>query len=98
MSDGEDIMVVDLAMPDMKWGKVGAAQTAQVPLSFSYTDYAEGSPVRTSPTYTMANTGPPFLNPRFRCRLVQLNVGPSTAGSFWRLGGLRISAQKDGKL
>ena len=98
MTDGEDMMIVDLAMPDMKWGKVGAAQTAQVPLSFSYTDYAEGSPVRTSPTYTMSNSGPAFLNPRFRCRLMQMNVGPSSAGSFWRLGGLRVSAQKDGKL
>lgn len=98
LSEGQDQMVVDLVQPDMKWGKMGAAQTAQIPLSFTYTDYAEGATQYTTPTYTMSNAGPPFLTPRFRGRLVQMTVGPSSLGSFWRLGGLRMRAAPDGRL
>lgn len=98
LSEGQDQMVVDLIMPDFKFGKLGAAQTAQIEISFAYTDYATGATIYTTPAYTMTDTGPSFITPRFRGRLVSISVGVSSQGSFWRLGGLRLRAAPDGRL
>ena len=98
LSEGQDQMFVDQMMPDMKFGKMGAAQTAVVNVAWSYTDYATGSQVYATPTYTMSSNGPGWVNPRFRGRLVSMTVGGSSLGSFWRLGGLRTRAAVDGRL
>jgi len=98
MSDGQDQAFCDLMMPDMKFGKMSAAQTGVVDVSWSYTDYATGTTVYTTPTYTMASTGPGYVTPRFRGRLASMTIGNSNQGSFWRLGGLRMRTAPDGRL
>ena len=98
LSDGQDQMFCDQMMPDMKFGKMGGAQTAVVNVSWSFTDYATGAPVYSTPVYTMSSSGPGWVNPRFRGRLVSMTVGGSSLGSFWRLGGLRARTASDGRL
>lgn len=98
MSDGQDVMACDLVYPDMRYGQLGSAQTASVDLSFNYTNYADGAPIYATPSYAMTNSGPPYLNPRFRARLMSMTCGNSTVGSFWRLGGLRTRTAPDGRL
>ena len=98
LAEGEEQMVVDLVIPDMKFGLLGQAQTAQVEIAFTSYDYPTGAPVYTTPAYTMSLNGPPFLTPRFRGRLVSMSVGQSNQGSFWRLGGPRMRIAPDGKL
>lgn len=97
MSDGQDQMFCDLMLPDMRFGKLGGAQSASVNVSFTYADYAVGTSY-TTPTYTMTSTSPPYINVRFRGRLSSINIGNSTVGSFWRLGGLRTRVAPDGRL
>lgn len=98
LTDGQDKAFCDLIYPDMRYGFLGGAQSAVVPLSFTYTDEASGAPVYTTPTYTMSSTGPAYITPRFRARLTSMTMGPSNAGSFWRLGGLRARTTADGRL
>lgn len=98
LSNGQDQVFCDQVMPDMKFGKMGAGQTAVVDLTFNYSDYATGSIVYATPTYTMSSSGPQYLNPRFRARLASLTVGNSSVGSWWRLGGLRMRTASDGRL
>ena len=98
LAEGQDQAFCDQMMPDMKWGKQAAPQTAVVNVSWNYTDYASGSTVYATPTYTMSSSGPGYVTPRFRGRLASMTVGGSSLGSFWRLGGLRARVATDGRL
>lgn len=98
LTEGQDKAFCDLVYPDMRFGFLNGAQSAVVPLSFTFTDEATGAPIYNSPSYSMSSTGPSYLTPRFRARLASMTVGPSNAGSFWRLGGLRVRQTADGRL
>ena len=97
MSDGQDQMFCDLMIPDMRYGQLSQSQSAAVQVKFTYADYPSGGSYDT-PNYSMTSTSPPFINVRFRGRLSAINVGNSTLGSFWRLGGLRTRTAPDGRL
>ena len=97
LSDGEDYTFCDLAIPDMKFGQFGQDQDANVSVSFTYASYPQAT-THTTPAYAMQTNGPAFLNVRFRARLASMTISSSDAGSFWRLGGLRIRTAPDGRL
>lgn len=98
LSEGQDMIFCDQALPDMKFGKQGQSQGATVSLSFSYSEYSQGATVYSTPTYTMQSIGPSFLNPRFRGRVASLTVSSADVGTWWRMGGLRIRTAPDGRI
>jgi hypothetical protein len=95
ISDAEYKMFVDQIWPDMKWGYFNGAQGAQVKITFYVTDYP-GEPDRVYGPYTLTNATD-FITPRFRGRLVSIEISSDDLNSFWRLGAMRYRVQPDGK-
>ena len=95
ISDGEYKMFVDQIWPDMKWGFFNGSQAAQVKITFYVTDYP-GEPDRVYGPYTLTNATD-FITPRFRGRLVAIEISSADLNSFWRLGAMRYRVQPDGK-
>jgi hypothetical protein len=79
----------------MKWGLFNGSQTAQVKITFYVTDYP-GETDRVYGPYTLTNTTD-FITPRFRGRLVSIEISSTDLNSFWRLGAMRYRVQQDGK-
>ena len=95
LSEAEYKIFVDQIWPDMKWGYFNGNQIASVQITFYVADYPDG-PVTTFGPYTMNNTVT-YLTPRFRGRLVSIEISSSDLNSFWRLGGIRYRLFPDGK-
>ena len=95
LSEGDVKTFVDQVWPDMKWGYYGGVQSANVQIKFYYTDYAGQEP-RVSGPFTVAQATQ-YVTPRFRGRLVSIEVSSSDINSFWRLGNIRYRLQPDGK-
>lgn len=96
MSEADVKTFVDQFWPDMKWNFFGdTASSASVQLTFYFTDYPNQAPQSVGP-YTITSSTQ-FISPRFRGRLVSINVSSSDAGSFWRIGRPRYRAVADGK-
>jgi hypothetical protein len=104
IADADLKMFVDQVWPDMKWGYFGGTAngatvyqtpTAQVQLTFYVADYAGQTPLQYGPYYLTQSTT--FVTPRFRGRLVSIEVSSSDVGSFWRIGNMRYRVQPDGK-
>ena len=95
MAEGDLKTFVDQVWPDMKWGYYGGSQNATVNITFSVADYPGQTPITYGPyPVTQATT---FVTPRFRARLVSINISSNDIGSFWRLGNIRYRLQQDGK-
>jgi hypothetical protein len=95
MADGDLKTFVDQVWPDMKWGYFGGSQGAVVKLTFYVADYPGQTPRAFGPfTLTQATK---FVTPRFRARLVSIQIQSEDLGSFWRLGNIRYRLQQDGK-
>jgi hypothetical protein len=95
---------IDQVWPDMKWGYYNGESnggavyqnpTANVNLTFYVADYAGQTPKQYGP-YQL-NQATDFISPRFRGRLVSLQINSNDVGSWWRLGGIRYRFQPDGK-
>jgi len=95
---------IDQVWPDMKWGyyngnvnggAVYQNPTATVQLTFYVTDYPGDTPRSYGP-YTLTQ-GTEFISPRFRGRLVSIQINSNDVGSWWRLGGIRYRFQPDGR-
>ena len=104
LSDADQKNFIDQVWPDMKWGyyngesnggAVYQGPTATVNLTFYATDYAGDTPQAFGP-YTLTQ-GTEFISPRFRGRLVSIQVNSSDIGSWWRIGNIRYRYQADGK-
>jgi hypothetical protein len=94
--DEADVKVfVDQVWPDMKWGYYGGVQNANVQLTFYVTDYPGDTPIAYGP-FTLTQTQQ-FVTPRFRGRLMAVQISSNDIGSFWRLGNMRYRFQPDGK-
>ena len=79
----------------MKWGYFNGTQNANISLTFYVADYPGETPTAYGPfTLTQATQ---FVTPRFRARLMAINISSSDVGSFWRLGNIRYRTQVDGK-
>lgn len=95
INEGDNKSFIDLVWPDMKWGQLSAAQTANVQITFYCADYPGDTPQVFGPyTVTQATE---YFNTRLRARLVSVRVGSSDLGSFWRIGALRYRFAPDGK-
>lgn len=95
MSEADIKSFVDEVWPDMKWGTYGGNQGATVYITFYVTDFAGATPEVYGPyQMTQATT---WFNPRFRGRLVSIQLSSSDLDSFWRIGNIRYRFQPDGK-
>lgn len=95
MSEAELKMFVDQVWPDMKWGYYNGAKNAAVGITFHVADYPDGQVSSYGPyTLTEATT---YITPRFRGRLVSIEISSNDLDTFWRLGGIRYRLQPDGK-
>ena len=95
MSDGDLKTFVDQVWPDMKWGYYGGTQNATVNMTFYVADYPGQTPLQFGPYPLTQSTT--FITPRFRGRLVSIELSSSDYDSFWRIGNIRYRLQQDGK-
>lgn len=94
LSEGDQKMFVDQVWPDAKWSYYGSMPNATLQITFYVTDYPGQTPRIYGPySVTQATT---YISPRFRGRLVAVNVSSSDTGSFWRLGNIRYRVKPDG--
>jgi hypothetical protein len=95
LNEADVKMFVDQVWPDMKWGYYNQAQDANVLLTFYVTDYPGQSPIAYGPfTLTQAIN---YITPRFRGRLVSIQIESNDIGTWWRLGNIRYRFQEDGR-
>lgn len=95
LGDGEDFVVVDQFLPDMRWSTFGHARTAQVMFTFYLVNYPGDAPQVFGPfTVTEATQ---FISTRMRGRQMAIEVSSSDLGSFWRLGRARYRFAGDGR-
>ena len=95
MSEADIKSFVDEVWPDMKWGLYGGNQGATVNITFYVTDFA-GKPPEVYGPYPMTQSTT-WFNPRFRGRLVSIQLSSNDLDSFWRLGNIRYRVQPDGR-
>lgn len=95
IGDGDMKTYVDQIWPDFKYGTFNSVKNATVNLTFNVTDYPGQTPQTFGP-YAMTQSVT-WLSPRFRGRLVSLNISSSDIDSFWRIGALRYRYSPDGK-
>lgn len=95
MTDADVKMFVDQVWPDAKWGFYNGVQSATLNLIFYVTDYPGTTPTAYGPF--QLTQGTQFVSPRFRGRLVSIDVFSSDFGSFWRWGQTRYEAVQDGR-
>lgn len=95
ISQGEELMFVDWMIPDFKYGKYNAPQSAAVNITLKYTDYPNGQ-IKVKGPYTLTSNID-YRNPRIRGRQVGMRIEGNGLNSWWRMGGLRIRTSPDGK-
>jgi hypothetical protein len=95
IAEGEDFCVVDQILPDFKWGFYGAAQTANVQLTFNVVNFPGDTPVQYGPFVVTQATE--ILSVRFRGRQMSITVSSADLGSFWRLGRVRYRYAPSGR-
>jgi len=95
LSEADVKSFIDQVWPDMKWGTFGGTQNASVQLTFYVADYPGDTPTAYGP-YTLTQATQ-FITPRFRARLLAIEVSGMDAGTFWRMGATRYRYQPDGK-
>jgi hypothetical protein len=95
MNEADLKMFVDQVWPDMKWGYYGDVQNANVNLTFYIADYPGDTPTTYGPYIMTQNTK--FITPRFRGRLVSIELSSDDFGTWWRIGNMRYRFQQDGK-
>lgn len=95
LNDADVKMYVDQVWPDMKWGYFGGSQNATVNLTFYVADYPGQTPQTFGPYPLTQSTT--FISPRFRGRLMSIELSSNDVGSFWRIGNMRYRVIPDGK-
>lgn len=86
ITDGEDLVFVDLIIPDFIWGLRSGAQDAQMSLTFFSANYPGDTPTTYGPYIVTQATE--FINVRIRGRLMSVLV-QSANNEFFRLGRIR---------
>jgi hypothetical protein len=86
---------IDEIWPDMRWGYYGGDNNATVNITFYVTDFP-GQPPRVYGPYPMTQSVQ-TLYPRFRGRLVAIELSNVGIGTFWRIGNIRYRYQPDGR-
>lgn len=95
LSEADVLMFVDQVWPDMKWGFYGSPPGANITLTFFVGSYPY-DPQEKSYSFNLTyNTN--YVTPRFRGRLVSIQIESNATNSWWRLGNIRYRVQQDGK-
>jgi hypothetical protein len=88
LSEGEDFVIVDQVIPDLKWNLFTGGPSAQVQFTFNVVNYPGDTPIAYGPyTVTQATE---YISTRFRGRLMSITVASGDLGSFWRLGSCKF--------
>ncbi|MCV9940904.1 hypothetical protein OIU35_31525 [Boseaceae bacterium BT-24-1] len=95
LSEGLDLPFVDWVLPDFKFGYFGGDQDATVLITFFVVDYPGDTP-RTYGPYAVTQSVP-YINTRFRGRLIAIQIESQDFGSFWRIGNIRFRVAPDGR-
>lgn len=95
LQEAEDFSFVDQVIPDFKYGDYGAAQGAQVQMTFWVVNYPGDTPIPYGP-YTVASTTE-YISVRFRARQIAIECSGSDLGSFVRLGRVRFRFAASGR-
>lgn len=95
IGDGDLMTFVDQIWPDMKWGEFGQANNATVMITFWIANYPGDTPRQIGPYSVTQATR--FISPRFRARLVALELSSSDVNSFWRIGATKYRWVGEGK-
>lgn len=96
LSEGDFKTFIDWVWPDMKWGQVDQAKSAQIQISFYVADYPGDTPTVYGPYSVTQATQ--YFNTRLRGRLVAVRIGSTDLGSWWRIGAIRYRYAPDGKI
>jgi len=97
ISEADQLLFVDQIWPDMKWGTLDSAQTAEVNITFYGTNYPGDTPIVYGPfTMTQAKQ---YIQTRIRTRLLAIEISSNAEqlDSFWRMGNVRYRFQPDGR-
>lgn len=95
LQDGEEFSYVDQVIPDMIWGTSGAAQNAQIQITFLTVNFPGDTPIAYGP-YAL-NSTTEYISVRFRARQVAILLESSDLESFWRLGRIRFRFSASGR-
>ena len=95
LGEGQDWMFVSKFIPDMKFGTITAATSAQIMVTFYVKDYP-GSSERIYGPYTFTSATE-WLDTRFRGGLVSVQIDSADTGSWWRIGRPRTIVAPDGR-
>jgi len=95
ISDGEDFVVVDQWLPDMKWGLFNGAQTATAQVTFDVINNPGDTPRSYGP-YTVTSTTNK-VDVRFRGRQFRINMTASDLNTFIRMGRNRFRFALSGR-
>ena len=95
MAEGEEWVFVDKFYPDMKFGVVDSAQSAQIMATFYVKNYSN-SDERIYGPYTFTSSTEQ-IDIRFRGGLVSIQIDSADTGSWWRLGEPRFRLAPDGR-
>jgi hypothetical protein len=95
IAEGDQMTYVDQVWPDMKWGYFGGVQNATVNITFYVADYPGQTPKVYGPYPVTQATQ--YISPRFRGRLMSIQLSSNDVGSFWRIGNIRYRIKPDGK-
>lgn len=95
IAEGENYVYVDQALPDMRWGDYGGAQTASLQFTFNVINFPGETPTSYGPyTVTQATE---YVALRMRARQMSVTVTSSDLSSFWRLGRIRFRYAMSGR-
>lgn len=95
LSEGDLLMFIDEIWPDMKWGQLGGSQNATVNMTFYVREFPN-SPDQIYGPFSLTQAVQ-LVAPRFRGRLVSIELSSNDVGSFWRMGGNKYRGQPDGR-
>ena len=96
VSEGDPVAMIDLLLPDFKWGVRGSGlMTANLLITIMTADYPQG-PIHTHGPYTVTQATK-WVNTRCRGRMMRIKIESKDLGSFWRLGDFRYRGKIDGR-
>lgn len=95
LTEGQEMLFVDQIYPDMRYGLYDGSQTANVKITANVVNWPGETPTTYGPyTFTTSTT---YIDTRFRGRAVSFTIESDDIGTFWRLGRMRVRAQRDGR-
>ena len=95
LTEGEDYVYVDQAIPDFIWETQTGTTSAQIQITFFTVNYPGDTPIAYGPYVVTQATE--YISLRFRARQVAIQVLSSDLGSWWRLGKVRFRFAPSGR-